>query len=111
MKFTFEGVDSELQARIPDVENKCEIMLTSVDNGGIRLNRVLNCLNRRNFVNLFCLALKNGRCSNLGEGSGLYVGIYSKCERHPDTKERKGIILQVMLKASPMTDVIVSLEP
>jgi hypothetical protein len=52
-------------------------MLTSVDNGRVRLDWMLN---RGNLMNLFNFALKDWGSSNLGKGGGLDVGIYSKCE-------------------------------
>jgi hypothetical protein len=53
------------------------IVLTSVDNSGIRLNWMFDCLDRRDFENLFNFALNDWVCGNLGEGGGLDVGICS----------------------------------
>lgn len=52
-------------------------MLTSVDNSGIRLNWMFDCLDRRDFESLFNFALNDWICGNLGEGGGLDVGICS----------------------------------
>lgn len=86
-------------------------MLTSVDNSGIRLNWTFDCLDRRDFESLLNFALNDWICGNLGEGGGLDVGICSMRETRSVCKGRKNNSLQVTLKCSPMTDVIVSLEP
>jgi hypothetical protein len=83
-------------------------MLTSVDNGRVRLDRMLN---RGNLMNLFNFALKDWGSNNLGKGGGLDVGIYSKCEIPSKYEREEGIAIQVTLRASPITDTIVSPEP
>ncbi len=64
-----------------------EILLTSVDNGGIRQDWMFDCLDRRNLMSLFNLALNDCVCGNLGKRGGLDVGIYSIREAPSDVYE------------------------
>lgn len=57
--------------------NRTRIVLTSVDNSGIRLSWMFDCLDRRDFESLFNFALNDWICGNLGERGGLDIGIFS----------------------------------